>query len=356
MKREDISRAVGDIDTAYIEEAAEEPDQKKMGKPWMKRVLPIAACVTLVLTSAWFLWQRVPLGQAGAAAQDSLCGSIGDCQENTDMSPDSGTDGAAPETDNTSKDQAASQTVQFNDAHLRPVAGGEIELLAEDFVPMSREELLTYFDTTLPISQMLPELRPLSPSQMDLWPYGLYRRNGGEIYHDQTIFPFANSDGSKQVQIQLSKVRHMAGVVPELREDGVLHRTAVNGRELTVFRDRDSGVLYVEWLQNGVGWRVWAAGLTEETFYQLLVGLVEPMDPRPTQTLSGQVFGIDPRAHTVWVVPEDGSGMMVELPADCSMEKIQMYDRVQVIWQGEPATLQTVWKEQLTEFTVLKGE
>ena len=55
MKREEISKALGEIDPAFVEEAAAGPIREKNGVyPWLQAALPLAACLMLVLTALWF--------------------------------------------------------------------------------------------------------------------------------------------------------------------------------------------------------------------------------------------------------------------------------------------------------------
>lgn len=338
MKREDISRAVGDIDTAYIEEAAGEPHHSR--RPWVKWALPLAACFLLICTAV------LPAGVPGDSDPPSNGGTA--VSGEADSAAKIETDEEIVPEYNTESEEAVYCQLRFNDARLLAVSG-DIDLSAEDFVPMSRAELLAYFGTALPVSQALPSLRPLFPEPAD---YGLYRSSRGQIYRDGNAFPFVSGDGSQRVDILLSKASHYACVTPEPTEDETLCFTPVNGRDLAVFRD--GGTLYVEWMQSGVGWRVQAQGLSEEDFVQLLTMLVKPVEHVPEQTLTGRIQTLDPCAHALWVAAEDGSGgVRVELPADTQMDTFQLGDRVTVTWTGECATLQTVWAAQLVTFTTL---
>ena len=367
MKREKISRALGEIDTAYIEEAAQEPDhRKKPGKHWTKVMLPMAACVAIILTAALYLPHRLPDAEQTGMNQNG--------QENHTASSENLMEPAKDQTDRDKKEslehdsdlcfEVRKTALQSNDAVLYPAAQCEIELLAEDFVPMSRDELLDYFDAVLPVSEVLPELQPAAANdtaETQLPEHGIYCRNRGTgaVYHDLSSFRFANADGSKQLGITLSKTGHHVDVQPCVLKSEPLDFTEVNGRELVVFRnvgqecDMD---FYVEWMQNGVGWRVGAAGLHEKEFYRVLQTLVIPEEPIVQHRITGELIAIDPYAHSVGVCPEQGLVIRVLLPEDVELEDLTLSDKVTVTWNGEPALLQTVWKEQLVEFTPLKGE
>ena len=340
MRREDISRAVGEIDTMYLEEAADEPQRRAARKRRWKGVFPIAACFALVLTSVWVL---------------SHDGSM-ELESSTEQAEHAARDDQAASDGSSYGDAAAGHVDQFlyNDAKLSPAPMQEVDLIGMKFVPMRREALLAYFETELPVSEILPDLTQISSEQMreEGMSYGLYQKEHGEVFYDENCFSFVDAEGSVRVDIRLSKVRHSAGVQPEI--SGTLRTTTVNGRALTVFRDRDRGILHVEWMQHGVGWRICADGLEDPEFYQLLAGLVEPTAAAAEQSLAGRIEVLDPQAHAVWIVPEHGASMRVELPENFDMESIRLFDEVRVTWQGEPATLQTVWAEQLTEFEVQK--
>ncbi len=354
MKREEISRAVGEIDASYIEEAAEKetirPRKLRRGS-----MLSLAACAAIVIVAGAALHGTleadITAGNSGGEAAQAEDGSAQAAE--TDGNVDSsGTDSSGMMPDQKEEKRA----LVFNEAALRPAVGGLYELDATEFIPMEQKELLAYFQAELPIPEIIPDLRPVSPEE----PMGIYGREQrlDAVYRDMSSFVFANDDGSRRAGMTLSKVSHAVDVEADLTEEGPLHLMNVNGRELVVFQDSqtaDRTVFYVQWMQADTGWRVWSTGLSDKEFLQLLSTLVMPENQLGNHSCEGELLAIDQTARHVWIQPENGNGIGVNLPERIDMDTLCLYDHARVTWRGEPATLGNVWAEQMVDFTPLKG-
>ncbi len=351
MKREDISRAVGDIDAAYIEEASEKETAKEKNR-WFKPTLALVACAAIAVTAVLTL-------RGGSDPTTGNADGSAAIAENSDIAMGQGVgDDAQEAADEILTDQdKEKQAVSCNEASIRPAVTGLYDLQEDDFVPLDEHELLDYYQAALPVAEILPELYPAAREQEA----GIYCRGQerAAVYHDMNRFAFSSADGGQQVTVTLSRANHAPTVAIDPAEEGSLRLTSVNGRELVVFRDsRQAGkpVFYVQWMQEDTGWQVWTSGVTEEAFMKLLSAIVNPANIPNINDCEGELLVIDKGAHHVWIKPENGNSIGVNLPKDFDMEALCLHDRVRVVWRGEPATLGCVWPGQLEEFTPLKGE
>lgn len=345
MKREDISRALGDIDPAFVEEAADQPPGRRPAPGFLRWAMPVAACVGVVLLVVWGPSPAVD-GQETCAGQSTA--EMAQASSGTAQPPADSSGIGAPENE-AERDQYKnmSGSLVCNHARLQPAVHGEVDLKGGDFVPMDRGALLDYYGVELPIPQVLPDLDPLDgPEEQGLW-----RQEDGQVYRDSNGFSFANAAGDRQVELVLSKASHFVQVLPQLLDGETLQFTPVNGLYLAVFQG--DGTLYTEWMQGEVGWRLSAHGLTHGEFYRLLAALISPVEPEPEHSLTGEIGVIDPVARSLWLDPPEGRSIRVQLPQGVPMEDLKLGDRATVTWRGECATLDTVWAQQLMEWRVL---
>ena len=230
--------------------------------------------------------------------------------------------------------------------------GNLFNLSGEDYVSMTYEELLAYFQVELPVAEALPDLALV----MEENGFGLYRTEGRGVYFDGSSVLFADESGTRQLRIGLEKVFKMGSAVAMWGEE--LAFTQVNGRELAIFRysGEDGGDCYhTEFLQGDVAWFVDSGGLTAEEFVRGLEALVEPVAPvEGEREITGEVSVIDPQARYIVVETEKG-GWGVELPDGIAAEDFRPGDRVRVGFTGEPATLLRLWREQITALEMAEG-
>ncbi len=240
---------------------------------------------------------------------------------------------------------------RFNSAAVDAFAGRqEIDLSGEDFVELSYLKLLDYYGVELSVETLFPELSRQEPAQGS---YGIYQDPARGVYYDKNSLSFQNEDGTVTLDIAFSKAVHRPSGSLSLTGP-TLEFTAVNGRRLALFRytDEASVCYYAEFLQNGVGWYLGSAGMDEADFLRLLLAVAAPGDGAETHTVSGTVIAIDPYAGSMGVQPEDDlAGHQIRLPDTISPEDYALGDRVTVTYVGEPATIHTIWAEQLLDIT-----
>lgn len=329
-----FSEAMSEVNDKYYEEAANY-HCKKHG--WVK-FTSLAACAAIVLAVSFAtLWKQFP-GQT------------------------------VPQPDNnppitTNPDEQSDNTEQVISLNINEIAAPDavisnINLSGDDFTAISYEELLTYFDVSLPITETLPYLTLQSKD------FGIFQSENRDVYYDGNSVVFQNSDGTQSVNIVLSKVFKHTSDVFDLSADE-LQFTEINGRELAVFHytnENGTDCYYAEFLQNDVAFVVSSENISMEDYAKCLQVLVEKAQQNSgsVNTITGEIVVIDPYANHIGVrldkeqAPEYSSVYGIDLPDGQSAGDYSLGDRVEVMYTGEPATILTIWAEQLVDIKLLK--
>lgn len=247
--------------------------------------------------------------------------------------------------------------LNVNEIEEPNVVSGNIGLFTDDFTAMSYEDMLTYFDTSLPIPETLPYLTLQSEN------FGIFQLEDHDIYYDGNLVVFQNSDGTQRINIDLSKVNKHTYDVFTLSADE-LQFTEINGRKLAVFHYTDENgadCYYTEFLQNDVAYMVGSENIPAEDYGKCLQVLVEkaPQGSASVHTITGEVTAITHNTNSIWVLldeneaPEYSRRYEINLPSGYSAEGYSMGDRVEVTFRGEPATICTIWAEQFVDIKLL---
>ena len=323
-----FSEAMGEVNDQYYEEAANYRCKKHR---WV-RFTSLAACAAIVVAVLGTLWKQ---------ATDQLV-------------PQPGYD---PPIITSPDDPAQAISLNVNEIEKPKVVSGNIGLFTDDFTAMSYEELLTYFDTSLPIPETLPYLTLQSEN------FGIFQLEDHNIYYDGNLVVFQNSDGTQSINIDLSKVNKHTYDVFTLSADE-LKFTEINGRELAVFHYTDENgadCYYTEFLQNDVAFVVSSENISAEDYGKCLQVLAErvPQNSGSVHTMAGEVTAIDHNTNSIWILldedeaPEYSRRYKINLPSVHSAEGYSMGECVVVTYTGEPAAICTIWAEQFVDIQLL---
>ena len=335
----------------------------------------LAACAALAVCAVWFA-AGMTAGTADPLGSESLLPpasqSAAPSQEVTTGAVNVDRPAVEPE-----ELTRPAVELRFNELDKEPDMGvtSLFALMLEDFVPMTREELLDYYGVSLPVEELLPNLSAVGPEEGDGFGRGIYRRGDVGAYFDTNTFSFKSTGGVCGVNVTLDKAFHLPSSPWELPGDE-LRFTSVNGWELALFRYPDEAgdqIFCTEFRQNGVNYRVTGKNLAEEEFSALLEALLEEREdfaPGEVRTFRGTYGGgighqfLTTRnpdgSATVeesWTGPlffdlDNGgeySSLCIELTPEQAEQfaELDLGDQVTVRFTGEPATIGTVWNQQL---------
>ena len=141
-------------------------------------------------------------------------------------------------------------------------------LFVDDFVEMSREEMIDYYGV-----DYIPDV----PEDIKPWEdqcCGIYRRNGGtgEVYWDRDVFNFSNADFTRSISLEVEK-----GGIPWL---DYLHLSAneekslINNVEVFIGQS-ESGYYYSEFMYEDVGFAMCAEGVSQDEFVAIIASIIK---------------------------------------------------------------------------------
>ncbi len=282
MKREQWEDAVGKIDPAYVREAEQ---WKKLSRRAFltKRVLPMAACICVLLTGAAFGWNRLFDG----GSTGDTCG-VEMAAENQADRPESAQDTAAEAED----ENENTKTFVENEAETaQDTAAGSVESLQgskegqeDDIFINSMDQLKTicidigadhekhfgaekaqeYYGV-----KVLPEQIPEGLEFSDKQSFTVAYSKSGEVVEDDNTFSWKNEDGSIQLDVNVRTVDR--GTITEFEEDD-LKASRINGIEVNIlqYAGENAECYLAIFEKEGVTFTISSKNLTEEAFLTVL--------------------------------------------------------------------------------------
>ena len=163
---------------------------------------------------------------------------------------------------------AANNKILINSIEGISSERANICLLEDDFVEMSREEMIQYYGMNY---------FPKVPADMTAWDggrLGIFNRNvgTGDVYWDQDVLNYSNEDHTRHINIEVAK-----GHIPFLDYGmfSVKDKTSViNNVELKIGLT-DDGRYYSEFMYKSVGFMISAEGVTEDEFISIITSILE---------------------------------------------------------------------------------
>ncbi len=143
----------------------------------------------------------------------------------------------------------------------------DICLLANDFVKMTRDEMVAYYGV-----DYIPDV----PSDIKAWEderVGIFKKDGGtgEVYWDADILNYSNEDFTRNVHLEVKKG---SPVVQDcFYFNGTEEKSVINNVEVLIGKT-DNGYYYAEFMYNGVGFLLNADGVTEDEFVSIVLSIV----------------------------------------------------------------------------------
>ena len=230
--------------------------EQKRKKTIITRTVTSMCCVCLVSLLGFSMWQggmldtKVP----GQTLDDALYPGVKD-------------------TFDESKGESADNSISNNRIVINSVgesvpADAGIGLLPDDFVEMTRDEMVAYYGV---------DYIPTVPEDIKAWEedqIGIYRRNGGtgEVYWDADILNYSNEDFTRNIYLAVDKG---SNVFTDLCYfNGTEEKSVINNIEVLIGLS-ENGYYYAEFMYEGVGFHLNAEGVTEDEFISLVTSLVD---------------------------------------------------------------------------------
>ncbi len=230
--------------------------EQKKKKAIITRTVTSMCCVCLVALLGFGMWQGGTFNTTppDQTVEDALYPGIKDnFDESKGESPDN---------------PAANNKIIINRLNGIPSNKMRINLDVEDFVEMSREEMIEYYGI---------DYCPDVPDDMKAWEggrLGIFKRNGGtgEVYWDQDVLNYSNEDITRHINIEVAK-----GNIPFL-DYGMFsvedETSVINNVEFKIGLT-DDGHYFTEFMYKNVGFIISAEGLTQDEFVSVIASIIK---------------------------------------------------------------------------------
>lgn len=164
--------------------------------------------------------------------------------------------------------QAANNRIVINTINGISADRSNIALMVDDFVEMSREEMIKYYGVDY-IPDVPADIKPWEDERS-----GIYRRNGGtgEVYWDVDILNYSNEDFTRSVHVEVDKGSYV--LQDYLFFKGTEEKSIINNFEVLIGFS-ENGYYYSEFMYNGVGFCINAKGVTEDEFVAIIASIIE---------------------------------------------------------------------------------
>lgn len=230
--------------------------EQKRKRSIITRTVTSMCCVCLITLLGFGMWQggmfsTTPPDQT---VEDALYPGIKDnFDESKGESPDNPT---------------ANNKIVINTINGISTDKMNIALMIDDFVEMSREEMIEYYGVNY-IPDVPIDIQPWEDEQS-----GIYRRNGGtgEVYWDADILNYSNEDFTRTVHIEVDKGSYV--LQDYFFFKGTEEKSVINNIEVIIGLS-ENGYYYSEFMYNGVGFLINAEGVTEDEFVAIITSIIE---------------------------------------------------------------------------------
>ena len=230
--------------------------EQKRKRSIITRTVTSMCCVCLIALFGFGMWQggmfnTTPPDQT---VEDALYPGIKDnFDESKGESPDN---------------PAANNKIDINTINGISADKMNIALMIDDFVEMSREEMIEYYGVDY-IPDVPDDIQPWEDERS-----GIYRRNGGtgEVYWDANILNYSNEDFTRSVHIEVDKGSYV--LQDYLFFKGTEEKSIINNFEVLSGLS-ENGYYYSEFMYNGVGFCIDAEGVTEDEFVAIIASIIE---------------------------------------------------------------------------------
>lgn len=352
MNKIELFEAVGEIDSSLIKRCENEIVHVPMWT-WV-RWMSMAACLCLAILCSIMLPMLKQTPNITISSENSV-----DDPYNSQHQASTNDDTANPPV-------VANPSVYINKLEKEPsFMEAMICLNEKDYVPMTDNEFLNYYEVTFSIEKDVPtlKLQPQNPEYIN----GIYKNDKRGIYYDSHNFVFAADNNTQRIEFALDKTAHYPGLIVEAYEcEHALIQSEINGVAVTIFQytgwDRDN-CYHTEFFNNGIAYCITSYNLSQEDYVAALASVIAdnvvtdeiPTSAEDFHTISGMVNVVDKTENLIIVKLDDEaySSLAVYLP-DGEAKGYSYGDVVEVKYTGEPITIRTIWKQQLDSVTVIE--
>lgn len=158
--------------------------------------------------------------------------------------------------------------IVINSIVAKTPADSGIALLVEDFVEMTRDEMVDYYGIDY-IPTVPEDIKPWENEQS-----GIFRRDGGtgEVYWDVDVLNYSNENFTREVHLEVDKGSNVHTDYSFF--EGTEEKSVINSVEVLIGLS-ENGYYYAEFMYKDVGFLIDAEGVTEDEFVAIITSIIK---------------------------------------------------------------------------------
>lgn len=141
-------------------------------------------------------------------------------------------------------------------------------LHTEDFVEMSRDEMISYYGVNY-IPEVPPDIKAWEDERSGIY---IGDSGTGEVYWDVDILNYSNEDFTRNVHLEVTKAHSIVRDYVFL--NGTEEKSLINNVEVLLGK-AENGFYYAEFTYKGVGFLLDTEGLTQDEFVAVITSLIK---------------------------------------------------------------------------------
>ena len=142
-------------------------------------------------------------------------------------------------------------------------------LFVDDFVEMTREEMITYYGVDY-FPNVPADIKPWEENERS----GIYKRGGGigDVYWDADILNYSNENFTRNVHLEVDKESNVLQDCFYFK--GTEEKSIINNVEVLICLS-ENGYYYAEFMYNGAGFLIHANGVTQDEFVAIITSVLD---------------------------------------------------------------------------------
>jgi len=226
-----------------------------------------------------------------------------------------------PDIDNPQPPISTDNMIFTNQLNQEPLLGTYIPMLNQaDFVPMSVEELYTYYGSSIKVDSNILTL------QSEPRAFGIYENENRGVYYDTNSLCFASANAAQRFEVTIGKSAYFLRFpVTDYESNNSVKQSEINGVAITIFAYVDGAgenCYHAEFSANGVSYSMTSYDFPYDSYISAISSIISDnytIDGILTgadslHKAAGIVDSVDETANLITAVLDNGTGVTVYLP------------------------------------------
>ena len=260
---------------------------------------------------------------------------------------------------NTPSNILTNDTVNINQLMQEPLFVVNTPALNQaDFIPMTVDELCSYYGSIIEVDNSILTLQ-------DGQIFGIYRNDNRGVYYDTNTLRFVSTDNNQRFEVTVGKSAYFFYFPAQdysVEED--IKQSEINGVAITIFsyvNKKGENCYHTEIMSNDVAYSMTSYNLPYDTYISIISSIISTnctADIISTvdtlHKVRGSIDSVDSTANLLTATLDNGKVLTVYLQEN-EADKYSVGNYVEISYIGNPITINTIWKQQLSNIAIING-